>query len=141
MKCGECPFYEKDECPIRNGIDHDECGEPYDWPKNVWAGVTVEDKHAFSRVIALSLVKAPVRFISFEPLLEDVAGKINLKVMGVNWVIVGGETGPGARPMDPDWARGIRDQAAAAGVPFFFKKMGGNRPTPPDLAIREFPTF
>jgi len=54
-------------------------------------------------------------------------------------VIVGGETGPGARPMNSDWARSIRDQCKEAGVPFFFKKMGSNRPTPPDLMIREFP--
>ena len=57
----------------------------------------------------------------------------------LDWAIVGGETGPGARPMNPDWARSIADQCRAAGVPFFFKKMGGNRPTPPDLMIREFP--
>jgi protein gp37 len=48
----------------------------------------------------------------------------------LNWIIVGGETGPGARPMDPDWARGVRDQCAAAGVPFFFKRMGQGQPTP-----------
>lgn len=57
----------------------------------------------------------------------------------IHWVIVGGETGPNARPMDPEWARSIRNQCKAAGVPFFFKKMGGGQPTPADLAIREYP--
>ena len=59
--------------------------------------------------------------------------------LGVDWVIVGGETGPGARPMDPDWARSIRDQCAEAGVPFFMKKMSGGKNPPPDLMIRQFP--
>ncbi len=58
----------------------------------------------------------------------------------IDWVIVGAETGPGARPMDPDWARDIRDQCKAAELPFFFKKMSGGKPTPPDLMIQEYPT-
>ncbi len=58
---------------------------------------------------------------------------------GIQWVIVGGETGSGARPMDAAWARGLRDQCSAAGVPFFFKKMGGERPAPEDLRVREWP--
>ena len=92
------------------------------WTKGIWAGVTVEDKARLERLEHLRKVPAVVRFVSFEPLLEDVG---ELDLTGIHWVIVGGETGAGARLMGLDWARRIRDQAVAAGVPFFFKKAGG----------------
>ncbi len=93
-----------------------------DWPLgNVWLGVSVEDRAHKSRIDILRETPAPVRFLSLEPLLEDL-GELDLR--GIDWVIVGGESGPGARPMNPDWARSIRDQCVAAGVPFFFKQWG-----------------
>lgn len=94
------------------------------WPKNVWMGVSVENADYRCRIDSLRVVPAAVRFISFEPLLGPV-GLLNLD--GINWAIAGGESGPGARPMQPAWVIDIRDQCVAAGVPFFFKQWGGVR--------------
>lgn len=96
---------------------------PADWPMaNVWLGVTVENKeHGLPRMDILREIPASVRFISAEPLLEDL-GPINLT--GFNWVIAGGESGRKARRMKPEWPSNIRDQCIAAGVPFFFKQWG-----------------
>ncbi len=93
------------------------------WPlPNVWLGVSVEDrKYGLPRIEHLRQTPAAVRFLSIEPLLEDL-GEIDLT--GIHWVIVGGESGPGARPMHPDWVRRIREQCVAARVPFFFKQWG-----------------
>jgi protein gp37 len=93
-----------------------------DWPPNVWMGVSVETKNYFFRIDHLRTVPAGVKFISFEPLLEDV-GKIHLT--GIDWVIVGGESGPRARPIEKAWVVEIREQCLAVGVPFFFKQWGG----------------
>ena len=90
------------------------------WP-NVWMGTTVEDRARVRRIGALRRIPAKVRFLSCEPLLEDLG---ELDLTGIHLVIVGGESGPGARPMHPGWARSIRDQCAAASVPFFFKQRG-----------------
>ena len=90
------------------------------WPENVWMGVSVENQRWVTRVDDLRQVPAAVRFLSCEPLL----GPIHLELRNINWVIVGGESGPGARPMNPDWARSVRDQCLGAGVPFFFKQWG-----------------
>ncbi|MBE2245320.1 MAG: phage Gp37/Gp68 family protein [Burkholderiaceae bacterium] len=91
-------------------------------PANVWLGVSVEDrKYGVPRIAHLRRVKAAVRFLSVEPLLEDV-GKLNLR--GIHWVIVGGESGAKARPMEESWAEGVRTQAVAQGVAFFFKQWG-----------------
>ena len=95
------------------------------WPPNVWMGVSVESADVLHRVDELRRVPATVRFLSCEPLLGPLDG---LDLDGIGWMIVGGESGPGARPMDPAWARGLRDACVAAGVPFFFKQWGG--PTP-----------
>ena len=96
------------------------------WPlPNVWMGVSVEDRARLARVDDLRATPAALRFLSLEPLLEDL-GQIDL--CGIDWVIVGGESGPRARPMHPDWARSLRDQCAAAGVPFFFKQWGEWQP-------------
>ena len=100
------------------------------WPANVWIGTSVENQeYAEKRIPELLKVPAAVRFLSCEPLLGQVdltaAGAIyNGEYPGVNWVIVGGESGRDARPMHPDWARSLRDQCQAAGVPFFFKQWG-----------------
>lgn len=89
---------------------------------NVWLGVSVEDrKYGLPRIDHLRRTPAVVRFLSCEPLLEDL-GEIDLT--GIHWVIVGGESGRNARPMRPEWARSLRDQCQAAGVPFFFKQWG-----------------
>lgn len=91
-------------------------------PTNVWLGITVENrKHGVPRIPIIKTIKTKVRFLSIEPLLEDL-GRLNLK--GISWVIVGGESGAKARPMHADWARSIRDQCAKAGIPFFFKQWG-----------------
>ena len=94
------------------------------WPPNVWVGVSVENEAFCGRIDHLRQVPAAVRFVSFEPLLGSV-GTLNLD--GINWAIVGGESGPGARPMSPEWAIAIRDQCVDAGIPFFFKQWGGVR--------------
>jgi protein gp37 len=92
------------------------------WPPNVWMGVTVENADYASRIDYLRQTPASVKFISFEPLLGPIPD-INLE--GIDWVIVGGESGPGAREMQPDWATDIRDQCITADIPFFFKQWGG----------------
>lgn len=96
-----------------------------DWPPNVWMGVSVEDADALPRVDDLLAVPAAVRFLSCEPLLGPLPG---LNLDGIDWVIVGGESGPRTRPMAAEWARAIRDECLAAGVPYFFKQWGGRTP-------------
>jgi protein gp37 len=92
---------------------------------HVWWGVSVENqRHGLPRIDNLRSAPVAVRFLSIEPLLEDL-GTLNLK--GISWVIVGGESGAGARPMEPEWVLSIRDQCRAADVPFFFKQWGGVR--------------
>jgi protein gp37 len=92
---------------------------------HVWWGVSVENrKHGLPRIGHLQAAPAAVRFLSVEPLLEDL-GRLSLS--GIGWVIVGGESGPKARPMQPRWVREIRDQCLRARVPFFFKQWGGVR--------------
>jgi protein gp37 len=92
---------------------------------HIWWGVSVEDrKYGLPRIADLQATPAAVRFLSVEPLLEDV-GKLPLH--GISWVIVGGESGPGARPMKEDWVLSIREQCKSANVPFFFKQWGGAR--------------
>jgi len=137
---------------------------------NVHLGVTAENQEAADKRIPLLLqTPAAVRFVSIEPMLEqvdlsfrclecnkyhhyyelyctegdcpteDCEGGYYQLFEELDWVIVGGETGPNARPMNPDWARDIRDQCRAAGVPFFFKQMSNKQPIPEDLRIREMP--
>ncbi len=133
---------------------------PPNWVyENIWLGVSVEDQAtADERIPWLLKTPAAVRFVSYEPVLGPVdlrrpagyspAGNSpwGASLQGLDWVICGGESGPGARPMDPDWARSARDQCQAAGVAFFMKQMGGhpNRRAhfsdiPDDLMVREFP--
>jgi protein gp37 len=90
------------------------------WPPNVWMGVSVENQRFATRIDDLRSTPAAVRFLSCEPLL----GALDLDLESIHWVIAGGESGRGARPMRPEWVRGIRDQCVAAGVPFFFKQWG-----------------
>ena len=97
-------------------------GTAFDWPPNVWMGVSVETRKYLHRLDCLRQTGAKIRFASFEPLLESL-GPVDLH--GIQWAIVGGESGPGARRMEPDWGLELRDQCVAAGVAFFFKQWGG----------------
>lgn len=92
------------------------------WPKNVWMGVSVENQRWTSRIDDLRKVHAAVRFLSCEPLL----GPLEIDLSGIHWVIAGGESGPRARPMKPEWARSVRDQCMDQVVPFFFKQWGAH---------------
>ena len=91
-------------------------------PPNLWLGVSIEDREHLWRLQELVSLPAAIRFLSLEPLLEDLE---DFNLSGIDWVIVGGESGPGARPMHADWVRRIRDQCAKESVPFFFKQWGG----------------
>jgi protein gp37 len=93
------------------------------WTPNIWQGVSIESQDFVGRVHLLRRVPARVRFLSIEPML----GPVKLNLSGIQWVIAGGESGPGARPLDAAWVRGLRDQCVRARVPFFFKQWGGVR--------------
>jgi protein gp37 len=99
-----------------------EVAEDLPWSDNIWIGTSVEDKKVISRIDELRCVPAKVRFLSCEPLIGPLNG---LNLMDIHWVIVGGESGPGARPMEGDWVRSIRDQCEKQEVAFFFKQWGG----------------
>jgi protein gp37 len=131
-------------------------GNPYGWVEsplpNVWAGVSIEDQATADEGIPLLLdTPATLRYVSYEPALGpvDFCNLQNLRfdalygvaegTRKINWVICGGESGPGARPMNPVWARSVRDQCRGAGVPFFMKQMSGREPIPADLNVREMP--
>ena len=92
------------------------------WSGNIWMGTSVENALVLHRIESLREIPAQVRFLSLEPLLGPLR---RVPLAGVHWVIVGGESGPGARPMKAEWVRQIREQCLARGVPFFFKQWGG----------------
>ena len=92
------------------------------WPPNIWMGVSIETGDYQFRVDDLRIARARVKFLSLEPLLGPLP---DLEIDGIDWVIVGGESGPGARPMEMSWVVDIRDQCLRSGVPFFFKQWGG----------------
>lgn len=94
-------------------------------PGHIWLGVSVEDNAALARVRHLKETPAAVRFLSMEPLLERVEG---LDLEGISWVIAGGESGPGARALQPEWVYAVRDLCEVEGIDFFFKQWGGLRP-------------
>ncbi len=94
------------------------------WPPNVWMGVSIETDRYLSRICDLLRSGAQVKFLSLEPLLGPLPG---LRLDGIDWVIVGGESGPGARRVDPAWVVDIRDRCQDSDVPFFFKQWGGTR--------------
>ncbi|MBI4442341.1 MAG: phage Gp37/Gp68 family protein [Acidobacteria bacterium] len=129
-----------------------DCSTQIDWPRNVWMGVSVENRDYTFRVGHLRQTGATVKFLSLEPLLGPLS---NLDLRGIDWVIVGGESGPGARTMKGSWVLDIRNQCHAAGVPMFFKQTGrvlsmewglrsrkGSDPAelPEEFRIREYPT-
>ena len=92
------------------------------WPDHIWMGVSVENQRWTSRIALLRDTPAAIKFLSCEPLL----GPLELDLNGIDWVIAGGESGPGARPMHPDWVRAVRDQCVESGTPFFFKQWGAH---------------
>lgn len=98
---------------------------PNGWPfRNVWLGVSVENPRFYNRIEVLAGIPAGIRFLSLEPLLAPMP---RLPLDGISWVVVGGESGPGCRPMQAEWVRDIRNQCAKAKVAFFFKQWGGPR--------------
>lgn len=99
-----------------------ELGAKLDWPANVWMGTSVESADYLDRIDRLRKTGAKTKFLSLEPLLGPLD---DLDLRGIHWVIAGGESGPGARPMEKDWVRSIRDQCRDAGVAFHFKQWGG----------------
>ena len=103
------------------------------WAHRFWCGTSIEDRARLGRLEDLRATPATVRFLSLEPLLEDLGV---LDLTGIDWVIVGGESGSRARPMHPDWVRSIRGQCLAQGVPFFFKQWGEWVPWEPGPAPR-----
>jgi len=115
------------------------------WPSNVWLGVTAETQDdADWRIPDMLFLPAPIHFVSYEPALERVDFSAYMPVVeslgeSLDWIIAGGESGPGARPDSPDWYREVRDRCAAAGVPFFMKQMSKRKPIPADLMVRQFP--
>jgi protein gp37 len=112
----------------RSSLMRDYLGERYGdarGPGHIWCGVSVEDAQAKARILHLRKSPAGVRFLSIEPLIGAV-GVVNLS--GIDWVIAGGESGPGSRPIHLEWVREIRDQCQAQNVAFFFKQWGGFRP-------------
>ena len=94
-------------------------------PPHIWCGVSVEDQAATSRIRHLQHASAEIRFLSLEPLLGPIR---NVDLSDISWVIVGGESGPKARPMDHRWVTDIRDLCEREGIPFFFKQWGGKTP-------------
>ena len=110
------------------------------WPlPGIWLGVSIEGPAYWARAEHLKQTPAAVRFLSIEPLIEGLGTHVRI-VDDMDWVIVGGESGPKARPMEPEWAREIRDQCRRASVPFFMKQMAKKASIPNELMIREWPT-
>ncbi len=100
---------------------------PEGWRPNIWMGTSVESQKYAPRLTVLARIPAPIRFVSAEPLLERIDLSQWIDAGELQWIIVGGESGPRARPMSLDWARSLRDQAVGGGVPFFLKQLGGRR--------------
>lgn len=138
--CDNCGVTEKDM--VERGFGN----FPRKFHDNIHFGVSICTPDELWKAEELAKILAAVRFVSFEPLLADM-GKLDClwkfrkigKVLKphIDWVVLGGESGPGARPMHPDWARSVRDQCKEAGVPFFMKQMSKREPIPKDLQIRE----
>ena len=106
----------------KRGTRLQELGDRLCWPPNVWLGVSVETPAYYNRIEQLVSIPAAVRFLSLEPLLRALP---EVPLRDIDWVIVGGESGPGARPIKAEWVTEIRDKCLAAKVPFFFKQWGG----------------
>jgi len=118
---GRCPQHQFQILTKRAGRLR-ELAPGLNWAPNIWMGVSVEDQKRSRRAVDLSYVPAHIRFLSIEPLLGPIK---QLPLDGIHWVIVGGESGPGARSVDPRWVDDLLDQCRAKAVPFFFKQWGG----------------
>jgi protein gp37 len=116
--CPQHTFQVLTKRPERAG----ELADELPWPKNVWMGTSVEDSRVLGRIDALRKIPANVRFLSCEPLIGPLT-QLSLKL--IHWVIVGGESGPGARPMSEEWVLQIKRRCEQASIPFFFKQWGG----------------
>lgn len=101
-----------------------ELSDRINWTDNIWMGVSVENQDAVDRCEKLKQTSARIKFVSAEPLLESIA---DIDLVGIDWLIVGGESGPGSRPMKEEWVKELRDKALASNVAFFFKQWGGTR--------------
>jgi protein gp37 len=116
---------------------------PPDWHRgysNVWLGTTAEDQANYNRRWPiLSRIPMALAFISYEPAIGELSDLYATAGQAPDWIICGGESGRGAREMQPDWARDLRDQCAERSIPFFMKQMTGKKPIPDDLFIRQFP--
>ena len=111
---------------------------PFEYPENVWVGVTAENQKQFeNRMLYLGEVRATVKFVSVEPMLSDIS--IYNYRSDIDWIICGGESGPHAREMNPEWALSLKNQCAENGIPFFMKQMAGRATIPEFLQGREFP--
>jgi protein gp37 len=111
----------------------------YYWPRNIWLGTTAENQAMMDlRLPTLMSIPARIHFVSVEPMLESLYVPRTRNDFP-DWVIVGGESGPHARPTDPEWMRGLHRQCATQGIFFFVKQMARKAPIPDDLLIREFP--
>ena len=110
---------------MREFIDYITVANGHNVPKNIWLGTSIESRLYLPRLDVLRKITASTRFVSFEPLLEDIG---HFDVSGIRWVIAGGESGPYHRPMDINWVRRIRDQCRIQDVAFFFKQGSGPRP-------------
>lgn len=121
-------------------FDHWKIGDKTFAPKNVWFGVSVENqKNADKRIQILAEAEGVQRtWVSVEPMIAPITLKSLLRY--INFVVVGGESGPGYRPMELDWARRLRDECAEAQVPFFFKQTAGKNPIPDDLMVQQLPS-
>jgi len=117
---GECPQHVFQVLTKRSDILADR-GQRLPWKNNIWVGVTVENEDYLSRIDDLRTVPAAVRFLSIEPMIGPMPA---LNLEGIHWVIVGGETGSGSKPVAEEWVVDVRDQCVKAGVPFFFKQWG-----------------
>jgi len=117
----QCPHHTFQILTKRPNIAARFCDQ-LNWTENIWLGTSVENQKATRRIDSLRRVPAAVRFLSVEPLLGPIP---RLPIAEIDWVIVGGESGPGARPMNKEWVTQIRDRCVSRGVPFFFKQWGG----------------
>lgn len=106
--------------------------------KNVWEGVSIENKETIHRADNLRNTPAAIRWISAEPLLEDIS---EIDLTGIDWLVVGGESGPSHRPFNPDWARVLLDKCKATGTKFFMKQIDKKQSIPDDLMVREYPEY
>src|SRR5437868_11182032 len=120
---GDCPQHTF-QILTKRGERLAELASDLPWPKNIWMGVSIENSEVVDRIRYLRVVPAEVRFLSCEPLIGPLD---SLPLRGIHWVIVGGESGPEARPMRAEWVESIFHQCQAADVPFFFKQWGGVR--------------